>query len=234
MVLLLLLRQHVAPLPDDPSPVDVVLTEDKPAQAAYLDNRDLVEKHANAAPANLNVDGVHRPTQAGFDGSDPHSGPAGSLVPGEGELTAGDLTGSGHAVVVAAIGPAPPQATTRQPGDDERTAVEQQDVQCGRLAKTELSTHPLRHQSRVVGFMTDTQAAAAQPKDQARVDRRLNPNYIVAQRVFVRRLLTGMGVVVVIPAGMTVNIGDVIEQDGAYIDPTDPCQYIPNVAVSHR
>jgi hypothetical protein len=31
-----------------------------------------------------------------------------------------------------------------------------------------------------------------------------------------------------------VNAGDVIEFDQGYVDPSDPCQYIPNLAVSKR
>jgi hypothetical protein len=37
---------------------------------------------------------------------------------------------------------------------------------------------------------------------------------------------------VVLPAGLTVNVGDVIEFDQGRVDPSDPCQYIPNLAVS--
>jgi len=37
---------------------------------------------------------------------------------------------------------------------------------------------------------------------------------------------------VVLPAGLTVNVGDVIEFDQGHVDPSNPCQYIPNLAVS--
>jgi hypothetical protein len=70
------------------------------------------------------------------------------------------------------------------------------------------------------------------PLNQARVDRRTNPNYIGGRRVFAQRLDTGLRVVVLLPSGFTVNVGDVIQQDGAHIDPSDSCQYIPNLAVS--
>jgi hypothetical protein len=39
---------------------------------------------------------------------------------------------------------------------------------------------------------------------------------------------------VVLPAGLTVNAGDVIEFDQGHVDPSNPCQYIPNLAVSER
>jgi hypothetical protein len=37
---------------------------------------------------------------------------------------------------------------------------------------------------------------------------------------------------VVLATGLTVNVGDVIEFDEGHIDPSDPCQYIPNFAAS--
>jgi hypothetical protein len=36
----------------------------------------------------------------------------------------------------------------------------------------------------------------------------------------------------VLATGLIVNVGDVIEFDEGHIDPSDPCQYIPNFAVS--
>jgi len=39
---------------------------------------------------------------------------------------------------------------------------------------------------------------------------------------------------VVLPAGFTVNKGDVIDIDLGHIDPSDPCHYIPNIAISKR
>jgi hypothetical protein len=37
---------------------------------------------------------------------------------------------------------------------------------------------------------------------------------------------------VVLATGHTVNVGDVIQFDEGHIDPSDPCQYIPNFAVN--
>jgi hypothetical protein len=37
---------------------------------------------------------------------------------------------------------------------------------------------------------------------------------------------------VALPAGFPVNEGDVIEVNLGHVDPSDRCQYIPNVAIS--
>src|SRR6185437_7572311 len=65
---------------------------------------------------------------------------------------------------------------------------------------------------------------------QVMVDRRINPNFATNTEVFAD---TWEGkTAVVLPAGLTVNVGDVIEFDQGRVDPSDPCQYIPNLAVS--
>jgi hypothetical protein len=39
---------------------------------------------------------------------------------------------------------------------------------------------------------------------------------------------------VVLATTLIVNVGDVIEFHEGHIDPSDPCQYIPNLAVRRR
>jgi hypothetical protein len=63
-------------------------------------------------------------------------------------------------------------------------------------------------------------------------DRRINPNYIRSRQVFAETLDGVNKSSVVLPPGLTVNVGDVIEIDSGHVDPSDRCQYIPNVAVS--
>jgi hypothetical protein len=37
--------------------------------------------------------------------------------------------------------------------------------------------------------------------------------------------------IVLLPSGLAVNVGDVIQYDQHHIDPSDACQFIPNLAV---
>ena len=62
-------------------------------------------------------------------------------------------------------------------------------------------------------------------------DRRINPNYIGKQQVFAETLDGIKKTSVVLAAGFAVSVGDVIEIDSGHVDPSDHCQYIPNVAV---
>ena len=63
-------------------------------------------------------------------------------------------------------------------------------------------------------------------------DRRINPKYIGKQQVFAETLDGVTKSSVVLPAGLIVNVGEVIEIDSGHVDPFNPCQYIPNVVVS--
>ena len=51
---------------------------------------------------------------------------------------------------------------------------------------------------------------------QAEVDRRINPNYIRDPQIVVQRLDSGKKGAVNLHSGLTVNVGDVIQNDGAY------------------
>ena len=54
-------------------------------------------------------------------------------------------------------GPTAPQATTREPGEDEYTAVAEQEVQCGKMAKVTLLRAPTRGAATVRGFASEAQ-----------------------------------------------------------------------------
>jgi hypothetical protein len=84
----------------------------------------------------------------------------------------------------------------------------------------------------VTGIATPAQALALVRSTQVLVDRHINPNYVANIEVFID---TWEGhTVVVLPAGVTVNVGDMIKFDLGHVDPSNPCQYIPNLAVSER
>ena len=192
-----------------------------------------VDKRAKAPLAAVNVNGIDRPKQPGHDGRDPSSDPTGMPMPlaDTGLASSGASTPSG-ALIIAPIGPAPPQTTAREPGEDELTALKEQKLECGAKAKRQQPAVAIRKQARVRGFATEAQSLAMIRSTQAMADRHINASYIGNQRVFVEALDGARKFVVLLPSGLAVNVGDVIEYDQAHIDPSDSCQYIPNLAVS--
>ena len=64
----------------------------------------------------------------------------------------------------------------------------------------------------------------------ARLARRVSPNYATGMAALAETWEGKTGVV--LATGLIVNVGDVIEFDEGHIDPSDPCLYIPNFAVS--
>jgi len=81
---------------------------------------------------------------------------------------------------------------------------------------------------KVVGFLTAGQAQDMMQRTQAQLQAKISPAYVSNLRAAitpdgVRRL------VALVPAGMTVKIGDQVEFIGAYKDPTLPCHYVPNL-----
>jgi hypothetical protein len=191
-----------------------------------------VDKRAKAPLAALNVNGIDRPKQPGHDGSDPSPQKAGLPLPAaDSGVTAGGLPSPSRAVIDAPIGPALPQTTAREPGEDEFTALKEQNVLCGIRARRPLPTAPARAQARVTGFETEAQAIESVRSTQTARDRRMNPNYLRKNSVFAETV-DGEKKSVTLPPGFTVNVGDVIVFDRGYIDPSNSCQFIPNLAVS--
>ena len=193
------------------------------------------DKRAKAPLAEQDVNGADQPKQPGRDGGDPSSDPAGTpLPPADGELASGAASASSRALHIAPVGPAPPQTTASEPGEDELTALKEEKLECGLKARRSLRSEAIRSRGRVLGFVTEAQGLAVIRTGQFVSDRHINPHYLNTQQVFVETLDgTGKGNVAV-PAGLTVKQGDVIEFDLGYVDPSDPCHYIPNVAVSKR
>ena len=192
-----------------------------------------VDKRAKAPLATLDVNGIDLPKQPGHDGGDPSSDPAGvPLPPADGELASGAASVPSWAMNVAPIGPAPPKTAAREPGEDELTALKEEKFECGRKAKRPSPTEAIRNQARVLGFATAAQGLAVIRSSQVIADRHINPHYLTSQQVFVETLDGAKKGSVVVPAGVTVNEGEVIDFDQGHIDPSDPCQYIPNIAVS--
>jgi hypothetical protein len=224
-------RQDTPAAPAAKPAVSAPAGADRPSGIPLVDD---VDSHAKAPLAALNVNGIDRPIQPGQDGRDPSVARAGVPLPLDpnGEAFAARGASDPSKVVVAPIGPAPLQMTAREPGEDEWTAIKEQEILCGIMAKHPQPAIATRKQARVKGFATSAQALRIMRSSQARADRHLNPNYIKVQRLFVETLdERRKSIVVVLPPGLTLNVGDVIEFDPAHIDPADSCYYIPNLAV---
>ena len=217
-----------------------------PSEQNNLEQNDLEQKHPSGIPAvadvdlrakaplaALNVNGIDRPKQPGSDGRDQSADQDGIPVPpvADAELAAGGVSDPSRAIVIGPIGPAPPQTTAREPGEDELTALREQKVECGVMAKRPTPATVTQGQARVKGFATRAQALAMTRSNQALLDRHVNPDYIANQRVFAESLDGVSKFIVLLPDGLAVNVGDEIEYDRHHIDPSDSCQFIPNLAV---
>ena len=209
-----------APAPDQQNPW--------PSIPAVAD----VDKHAKAPLARLDVNGIDLPKQPGKDGGDPKRDTAGIPLPdADGEFASGAESTPSWAMHVAPIGPAPPQTTAREPGEDDITAIKEQKLQCGAKAMWPSPKEGVRNQAKVIEFVTQAQALAMIRSDQLVADRHINPRYLTTQQVFVETT-DGQQGGVMLPPGFTVKVGDMIEFDRGHVDRSAPCQYIPNVAVS--
>jgi hypothetical protein len=186
------------------------------------------DKRAKAPLATLDVNGVDLSKQPGHDGGDPSSAARLPMPSAAGDLTSGAASLPSWAV--EPIGLAQRQATARESGEDELTAIKEPKLECGAKARGPSPRAGIRKQAVVTGIATAAQAVAMTRSSQVMIDRRISPNYATYTEVFAD---TWEGkTAVVLPAGLTVNVGDVIEFDQGRVDPSDPCQYIPNLAVS--
>jgi multisubunit Na+/H+ antiporter MnhC subunit len=204
----------------------------EPASVATMPVEIVMEEPAAASPPPVSApneqNGLSK--QPGHDGGDPSSA-ALPMPPAAGDLASGAASLPSWAV--EPIGLAQRQATAHELGEDELTAIKEPKLECGAKARGPLPRARMtRQQALVIGTATAAQALAMIRSTQVRVDRHINPNYATNTEVFAD---TWEGkTAVVLPAGLTVNVGEMIEFDEGHVDPSNPCQYIPNLAVSKR
>jgi hypothetical protein len=242
LILLLGFFERTEPAPVAAMPVEIVMEEpaaaspppvSTPNERSSLPNLPAVadaDKHAKTQRARVDVNGVNRPQQPGQDGGDPSSGPIKVPMPrADGDLASGVSLPSW---AVEPIGLAQQQATARESGEDELTAIREAKLECGAKARRRSPRAGIRGQAEVLGIATPAQALALVRSTQVMMDRHINPDYVANMEVFTE---TWEGrTVVVLPAGVTVNVGAMIYFDFGHVDPSNPCQYIPNLAVSGR
>jgi hypothetical protein len=223
-----------APPPPTPTPNEQTTPNEQNTSSSVPAVAD-VDKRAKAPRQTANVNGVDQPKQPGHDGGDPRPEKAAIDLPSpsaNGELASGAASLPSWAV--EPIGLAQPQTTTREAGEDEMTAIKEQKVECGAKASWSSPAAAVRQRGRVIGIVTEAQALAMIRSSQVVTDRRINSNYIGRQQVFAESLDRSQKTSALLPAGLLVNVGDVVQIDFGHVDPSDPCQYIPNVVVSKR
>ena len=230
----IVMEQPDPPAPPPPTPPPTPAPNEQDTSSSVPAVAD-VDKRAKAPRQTANVNGVDQPKQPGHDGGDPRPEKAAIDLPppsADGELASGAASLPSWAV--EPIGLAQPQTTTREAGEDEMTAIKEQKVECGAKASWSSPTAAVRQRGRVIGLVTEAQALAMIRSSQIVTDRHINSNYIGRQQVFAQSLDGSEKTSALLPSGLLVNVGDVIQIDFGHVDPSDPCQYIPNVVVSKR
>ncbi len=93
----------------------------------------------------------------------------------------------------------------------------------------QLATAPQHQTGRVIGLVPDVQALAGTRAIEANLKARISPAYLALKRVNVALDPQGdhRTTMAAIPEHMAVQIGDLVELDTRYRDPSLPCNFIP-------
>ncbi len=236
IVLLLLIGifERVGPVEVPAVPIEIVLVVAPAAPSASFAVAD-VEKQANAPLGTISMNGIDQPLLPGIDGADRRGTSAEIPVQDEGELARGDPSATSEKIVNGPLGPAPLPAFARVPGVDALTAIPEPKVHCGAMAQRQIRPAPVKARGKVLGILNETSAMTSRRLTQVVGDRRENPSYRYDRMVLIELENEPEGspkrAAVNLPPGFVVNVGDEIELNRAYVDPSDPCQFIPSLAI---
>jgi hypothetical protein len=88
---------------------------------------------------------------------------------------------------------------------------------------------PDRIRARVTGFVSEADVLAATRAVEAQVGAQISPTYLPLRRVSVMAYsaTSTYATMAALPEYLTVKIGDVVEVNSRYRDPTLPCHFIP-------
>jgi hypothetical protein len=93
---------------------------------------------------------------------------------------------------------------------------------------TRMPTAPRNVNGLVTGFLTDEQVLAITRSAEAQLGTKVNPAYPPLKHAMVRGLQNRSFVTMAaVPEHMSVKIGDTVELNSRYRDPTLPCHFIP-------
>jgi hypothetical protein len=177
------------------------------------------------------VNGADSPKKPGHDGGETNQPRPKPDADTETAPNAASDSSKARATNVAPDGAVPPDTTARDPDKDELTAIKEEKLECGAKARRPSPAAGFRNEARVIGFASQAETLAMIRSSQMVADRHINPQYLGKQHVFAETLDGAAKFTVALPPGLTVNVGDVIDVDQGHIDPSNPCQYIPNVAL---
>jgi uncharacterized membrane protein len=80
---------------------------------------------------------------------------------------------------------------------------------------------------KVAGFLSVQKAQALLHSTEAQLHAKINPKYVNNPRAILSS--NGQSVIAIVPASMSVKVGDQVEYSGGYTDPSLPCHYVPNL-----
>jgi hypothetical protein len=114
---------------------------------------------------------------------------------------------------------------------DDETTMKRKKVTCGANARITTVSVPSLIQARVLGFLTKDQAARVTSSTDANADFFTSPDYLnnIRIAVHVDGRPEGARKIVLLPPGLSVQIGDHIEYLLSHLDPSMPCHRIPNL-----
>jgi hypothetical protein len=93
--------------------------------------------------------------------------------------------------------------------------------------KLSISTTPTHVFVRVTGFVPEDEKLAIRSLIEAQVGGKESPKYATQRRVFTIGLRSAFTTSAVVPDGMEVKVGDAVELNSRYRDPSLPCSYVP-------
>jgi transglutaminase-like putative cysteine protease len=120
----------------------------------------------------------------------------------------------------ANLGKSPPQPYAPAPAPAGSATVQ--------ACNSPIPGSPTRVMARVTGFVSADQAQTATRAVEAQLGAKISPAYVSWPRVVAEGYPDGsLKTMAAIPENMTVNVGDVVELNTRYRDPSLPCHFIP-------
>jgi hypothetical protein len=119
--------------------------------------------------------------------------------------------------------------TVPQPATEAQTSTSDfANTSCGMKP----GTHSPGGTGQVVGFLTPAEALNAIQRTETRAQANISPEYLTNLRTVIER--DGPSgkvhdIIALVPASMTVKLGDQVAYDGLHSDPKLPCHYVPNL-----
>jgi hypothetical protein len=93
--------------------------------------------------------------------------------------------------------------------------------------RLQIGDAPQHRTGRVTGFVSEEQALASTKAVEAQVGAPISPAYLPLQRATVADPQSNFSTMAAIPKEMSVQMGDLVELNSRYRDPSLPCHFIP-------